>query len=77
MRCSELQTTCIAADSGPTSAKASPGREAAVQFEAMLFRVALEPLGKSLGFFGDVAIDATALALARGEHRLTFERIFK
>jgi hypothetical protein len=43
----------------------------------MLFRIALEPLGKALGFFGDVAVDASALALARGEHRLSaaFERL--
>jgi hypothetical protein len=54
-----------------------PSREAATQFEALLFRIALEPLGKALGFFGDVAVDASALALARGEHRLSaaFERL--
>jgi hypothetical protein len=45
----------------------------------MLFRIALEPLGKTLGFFGEVAVDATALALARGERRLsaTFERLIR
>jgi hypothetical protein len=57
----------------------SAARAAATQLEAMLFRIALEPLGKTLGFFGEVAVDATALALARGERRLsaTFERLIR
>ena len=66
MKCSGSPTICIAPER----------HEAATQFEAMLFRIALAPVGKALGFFGDVAVDATALALARSEPRLasTFER---
>jgi len=77
MRCSGSPTTCIAAEPSLPRATSSPAKEAATQFEAMLFRIALEPLGKALGFFGDVAVDASALALARGEHRLSaaFERL--
>jgi hypothetical protein len=53
-------------------------REAAAQFEAVLFSTALAPVAKSLGFFGDVALGQVALSLARRDRALvaTFERLF-
>jgi hypothetical protein len=43
-------------------------REVAQRFEALLFASALKPLAASLGFFGEAAVDATALTLARQAH---------
>jgi len=72
MKCSGSQTTCIAAD--PLRA-----HEVAARFEAVLFAAALAPLAKSLGFFGDVALDQVSLTVARHDHTLsaTFERLFE
>jgi len=39
-----------------------------VRFEALLFEAALAPFAKSLGFFGELAAGAGALALARASH---------
>jgi len=52
-------------------------REAAAQFEAVLFQAALAPVAKSLGYFGDVALRSVALTLARRDRALaaTFERL--
>lgn len=79
MRCSGSPTTCIAAEPPPSSQASSGAREAAVRFEAILFKAALEPLVKPLGFFGDVALDGMALSLARRERALaaTFERLLR
>jgi hypothetical protein len=51
----------------------------ATRFEALLFAAALAPLAKSLGFFGDVALDQVTLTVARHDHTLsaTFERLFE
>jgi hypothetical protein len=43
-------------------------RDVARRFEALLFASALKPLASSLGFFGETAVDAAALALARDSH---------
>jgi hypothetical protein len=43
-------------------------REVAQRFEALLFASALKPLATSLGFFGEAAVDAAALTLARDSH---------
>jgi hypothetical protein len=42
--------------------------EVAVRFEALLFESALKPLAGALGFFGEVALNATAVAMARAGH---------
>ena len=42
-------------------------REVAAQFAAELTRVAFAPLAKALGFYGDAAVSATAMAIARRE----------
>ena len=50
--------------------KAEPlgkSREVAAQFAAELTRVAFAPLAKALGFYGDAAVSATAMAIARRE----------
>jgi hypothetical protein len=52
MRCCASQTTSIAAD--------PRAREAATQFEALLFAQALSPLAKTMGSLGDIVIDACA-----------------
>ncbi len=84
MRCNASPTTSIAArDVGLLAAEATPRKlarhEAATRFAALLFGAALKPMSASLGFFGDVALDATALALARRERALssTFERLLR
>ena len=62
MRCSASPTTCTAAE------RSSETREVAVRFEALLFESALKPLAGALGFFGEVALNATAVAMARAGH---------
>ena len=54
-------------------------REVAARFEALLFGAALAPLAKPLGFFGEAAIEQTALAMARKSTGLTatFERLIE
>jgi hypothetical protein len=42
-------------------------REVAAEFAAELTRVAFAPLAKALGFYGDVAVSATATSIARRE----------
>ncbi|MBV8600100.1 MAG: hypothetical protein JO359_00910 [Candidatus Eremiobacteraeota bacterium] len=71
MRCYASQTTCIAEAPRRPAAAAVPG-EAAL-FATVLLKATLRPLAQPLGFFGDVAIDAFARALAR---RPQFERLF-
>jgi hypothetical protein len=61
------------------SASLDRAREAAAQFEAVLLSATLAPLGKSLGFFGEVALNQLALTIARRDRALTatFERLFE
>ena len=49
------------------SRKAHPDaeRDGAVAFTALLTSIALRPLAKPLGFYGDIVIDACALGMAR------------
>jgi hypothetical protein len=61
MRCSASRTTCTA-DVRQTPAE---GREAGRLFSTLLFEVTFKPIARPLGFFGDVAVDACARALAR------------
>jgi hypothetical protein len=69
MRCNASPTTSTAAD--PVQR-----HEVAARFEALLFAAALAPLAKPLGFFGDAALAATSLALARRSPlTATFERL--
>ena len=78
MRCSGSPTTCTAAN--PQTARDDDRiRSAAAQFEAVLFSAALAPLAKSLGFFGEIALDRLALTIARRDRGLaaTFERLFE
>ena len=72
MRCSGSPTICTADNTARV-------REAAAQFEAVLFAAALAPLAKSLGFFGDVATGQVALSLARRDGALaaTIERLLQ
>ena len=72
MKCSGSPTTC-------TAANEARARETAAQFEAVLFQAALAPIAKSLGFFGDVAVNQVALTLARRDRTLamTFERLLQ
>jgi len=72
MRCSASPTTCIAAEPART-------HEVAARFEALLFAAALAPLAKPLGFFGEAALEQTALAMARRSSGLTatFERLIE
>ena len=60
MRCNGLPTTSTAAERARL-------HDAAVRFEALLFEAALEPFAKALGFFGEVATAAGAVALARAQ----------
>ena len=70
MRCSGSPTTSCAA----TAEAAAPGRdeaalhEAAAQFEALLLKDVLAPLGKALGpVVGDLATESFARAIARSD----------
>ena len=77
MKCSETPS-CLVATAPETERSSS--REAAAEFAAELTRVAFAPLAKSLGFYGDAAIGATALSIAKRESGgLTdeFERIIE
>lgn len=75
----DLDTSAIARTAGQIARREDATHEAAVRFRAFLFAAALKPMSKSLGFFGDVALDATALALAQHERLLgaTFERMLR
>jgi hypothetical protein len=64
MKCSGPQTVS-AVSNFPSSDGAS--RDVAAQFAAELTRVAFAPLAKSLGFYGDAAIAATAQSMAARE----------
>jgi hypothetical protein len=58
------------ANPAPSSAAESPdssAREAATQFEAILFAQAFGALAKPMGFYGDIVVAETARALARNE----------
>jgi hypothetical protein len=67
MKCSGSPTTCTASGRALTPATEDAGgvREAAAAFTAFLLRIALKPLAQPLGFYGDVAVDACARAMAR------------
>jgi|HubBroStandDraft_6_1064221.scaffolds.fasta_scaffold2419897_2 hypothetical protein len=52
----------------PSGSEETQPREVAVRFEALLFESALKPLAGALGFFGEVALNATAVAMARAGH---------
>lgn len=54
MRCSESQTTCTAPEVQPRAASV---------FEALLFTQVLEPLTKSLGPVGEIALGSVAQRL--------------
>lgn len=70
MRCNASPTTC-------TAAEPAQKHEVAARFEALLFAAALAPMAKSLGFFGEAALEQVSLAMARGSRGLaaTFERL--
>ena len=57
MRCSVSPTTSSVARSA-----LSRDVEVAGELEAMLFAQALKPISDSMGFFGDIAVDARAHA---------------
>lgn len=40
-------------------------REAAVAFDALLLAQAFGPLGKAMGFYGDMVVDLAAQSVAR------------
>jgi hypothetical protein len=44
-----------------------PLRDAAAQFAGLVWQEAFRPLGRALGFYGDLVVSAAGLALARGE----------
>ncbi len=67
MKCNGSPTTCTA-HNAPHVERNTKVRDLAQRFEALLFASALKPLAASLGFFGEAAVDATALRLARGSH---------
>ena len=58
MRCSESQTIC-------TADNALAAREAAAQFEGLLFAQVLQPLQKALGPLGDIAASRIGTEIAR------------
>jgi hypothetical protein len=64
MKCSGPGTVSAAPNA---SLSQSPARAVAAQFAAELTRVAFAPLAKSLGFYGDAAIAATAQSMAARE----------
>ena len=61
MKCSGSPIICTAAN----VVRPQQPHDAAKAFETLLFRLALEPLARPLGFFGDVVIDAAATAISR------------
>jgi hypothetical protein len=61
-----IDTTSGVGERDRTQAPSAP-REIAAQFAAELTRVAVAPLAKALGFYGDAAVAATATAIARRE----------
>ncbi len=65
MRCSASPTTCIAPKTGiaERAAVGSRAKEAASQFEAMLFSKALAPVAKAMGFYGDLVVAAATHAM--------------
>ncbi len=67
-----------AAESGAAPADdvaAARGREAAAQFEGLLFASALEPLSRAAGMLGDVLTGAVATEVARASHDELFGRL--
>jgi hypothetical protein len=62
MRCFASPTTCIA-DAVPRASAGPPA--VASTFATLLVEMAFRPLARPLGFFGDVAIEACARAVAR------------
>lgn len=65
MKCCESRTISTAESALRTGPARSSAPEAAVAFEALLFAQMLKPLSQSLGFYGDVALDACADSIAR------------
>ncbi len=70
MRCCASPITCTADSraAAQPAIVAQPEREA---FATLLLGIALRPLAKPLGFFGDVAVEACARAVA---HSGAFDR---
>ena len=64
MKCCGSQTI-FTAPNAPVAPNAP--REVAAEFAAELTRVAFAPLAKALGFYGDAAVSATAMSIARHE----------
>jgi len=65
MKCYESRTTSTAESALQAQSRQASAREAAVAFEALLFAQMLKPFSKSLGFYGDVVLDACADSIAR------------
>lgn len=70
MRCcaSPITSTAERRAIAPSTVAAQPEKEA---FATLLLGIALKPLAKPLGFFGDVAVEACARAVA---HSGAFDR---
>jgi len=64
MRCCALPTTSIASARDAKSASDDRTRTAEM-FGALLTSLALRPLAKPLGFYGDLVVDACARSMAR------------
>jgi hypothetical protein len=64
MRCCASPTTSTASISVRSGADGGRSR-AAEAFTALLTSLALRPLAKPLGFYGEIVVDACALSVAR------------
>jgi hypothetical protein len=70
MKCCASQTTYT---TNPVEKKSPRG--AAVAFEALLFAQVLKPMAKTLGFYGETALDACANEIARNERGVLAEKL--
>jgi hypothetical protein len=61
--------------SADAGAPEDPERDAAAQFEGLLFASALEPLSRSIGMLGDVLTGAVSTAVARSLHDDLYRRL--
>ena len=57
MKCCALQTISLGADRPKPRAAAASALTAPRAFEALLLSVALKPVAKALGFYGDLVVE--------------------
>jgi hypothetical protein len=65
MKCCALPTTSIARSAPAWTARGRRDDDPSVAFGALLASLALRPLAKPLGFYGEFVIDGLALSIAR------------